>query len=773
MSLLLSAHQWNKIESLTSEEGLSDGSVYAILRDHTGFVWLATTVGVDRYDGTHIVNIPFGEGSDVSEGNPVTALRENADGTLSVLTATSTWKLDCRQLTLQRLQENDLRVPSLKESPLGIADNETWRTEKGQFRFSNSIVDLIDETGVLWRCYKFFGVDYTRFSTHVFHAYNLPGGYSSEGIQVRSFLRDGSRMLLGTREGLVVVDGLDGSVRKIESKELGSPVITQILRIGSHYYIATVGGGIRVLQASTLQPVTTLLNGVAVYQLHNDGRYLWACTSVGLGKVPLLVSPSPWEGRGGVVGKAEGRLFTTDNSQLPDNEVICMYFDEQGNGLISTLNGICRYSAAKDALSVRDIPDGLRSLGFLRSITKCSGETLLLVPNQGSPAVYDLATGKVRAFFDNPRQADAKAVLANRSFLQILPVTPAASGKSQPQRFILVMADGLAVLDGEHLRLFGHLDGLDNHEMQARSAVIDGQGHFWAATNGGLVCADLKDMFRGNYPHIPVLLQDIQTDHWFSDVEVNGVMMDSVLTLSRHDNAFTLSFSPLVMTNTKDLKFRYRLEGHDHAWQLAGHDRRIAYRDLPPGTYTLRIEAIGRPEIGLQLRVSVPLTNTAIMLIITFLLLILLLAHVIYCRLNKKEYFWQRFIPKPEKYQKSRMDKAEGEQLSRRLTKLMEEEKPYLRPDLQMADLAQALGCSTHTLSQLFTQFINRNYYDFIAEYRIKEFMLRAADPAYSKYTITALSELCGFRSRNPFLVAFKKLTGMSPREWMKQKETL
>ena len=41
-------------------------------------------------------------------------------------------------------------------------------------------------------------------------------------------------------------------------------------------------------------------------------------------------------------------------------------------------------------------------------------------------------------------------------------------------------------------------------------------------------------------------------------------------------------------------------------------------------------------------------------------------------------------------------------------------------------------------------------------------------DPKYANYTITALSNQCGFRSRTPFRVAFKKFTGMTPKEWMK-----
>ena len=75
---------------------------------------------------------------------------------------------------------------------------------------------------------------------------------------------------------------------------------------------------------------------------------------------------------------------------------------------------------------------------------------------------------------------------------------------------------------------------------------------------------------------------------------------------------------------------------------------------------------------------------------------------------------------------------------------------------------------SSHTLSYLFNQYLNRNYYDYINDYRIAEFKRLVEKDEYAKYTLSALAELCGFSSRASFFRYFKKATNITPNEYIR-----
>ena len=173
------------------------------------------------------------------------------------------------------------------------------------------------------------------------------------------------------------------------------------------------------------------------------------------------------------------------------------------------------------------------------------------------------------------------------------------------------------------------------------------------------------------------------------------------------------------------------------------------------------------PEISTSVNVIVPYTYRSIAICLAIFVLTLIIGYLLYCNYTKTPYFWKQWEPKPERYQNSKVSPQRAAQLQKQLLAAMEKQKPYLNANLQMGDLAKMLGCSAHELSQVFSQYMQRSYYDFVAEYRINEFKRLAVQPQYAKYTITALSEQCGFKSRTPFLTSFKKFTGMTPSEFM------
>ena len=98
----------------------------------------------------------------------------------------------------------------------------------------------------------------------------------------------------------------------------------------------------------------------------------------------------------------------------------------------------------------------------------------------------------------------------------------------------------------------------------------------------------------------------------------------------------------------------------------------------------------------------------------------------------------------------------------------IEQNKVYADADLKMKDLADELRLSPSKLSQVFNLYLNENYYEFINRYRLNEFKRLIEAGEYKRFTITALSEQCGFKKSN-FFSTFRKVEGMTPAEYLKK----
>ncbi|AEE53589.1 AraC family transcriptional regulator [Haliscomenobacter hydrossis] len=104
-----------------------------------------------------------------------------------------------------------------------------------------------------------------------------------------------------------------------------------------------------------------------------------------------------------------------------------------------------------------------------------------------------------------------------------------------------------------------------------------------------------------------------------------------------------------------------------------------------------------------------------------------------------------------------------------RLIQLIENEKPYLDPELSLPKLAKMMNCSTHELSNLINRGFERNFYQLINAYRIEESKHLLLDEQLSHLNILAIGFEAGFNSKTTFNTTFKNLTGMSPLEYRKQ----
>lgn len=100
------------------------------------------------------------------------------------------------------------------------------------------------------------------------------------------------------------------------------------------------------------------------------------------------------------------------------------------------------------------------------------------------------------------------------------------------------------------------------------------------------------------------------------------------------------------------------------------------------------------------------------------------------------------------------------------VSQLMEAERMYLDHDLSLTSLARKLGFKNKELSQIINQGFGENFYHYVNRFRVQHFKAMMQDEAFRNMSIDGLSSECGFKSKSTFYAAFKKVEGMTPKQY-------
>lgn len=121
------------------------------------------------------------------------------------------------------------------------------------------------------------------------------------------------------------------------------------------------------------------------------------------------------------------------------------------------------------------------------------------------------------------------------------------------------------------------------------------------------------------------------------------------------------------------------------------------------------------------------------------------------------------------KYQTSSLKGVKSLELYERLRRLMTGENPYLDPQLNLPQLAEILDTNTKYLSQVVNYHYGNNLQQFVNVYRVAEAKRRLLEGQYNNLTYFAIGQLCGFKNKSTFYKVFKKLTDVTPHEYVLQ----
>jgi AraC-like DNA-binding protein len=129
-------------------------------------------------------------------------------------------------------------------------------------------------------------------------------------------------------------------------------------------------------------------------------------------------------------------------------------------------------------------------------------------------------------------------------------------------------------------------------------------------------------------------------------------------------------------------------------------------------------------------------------------------------------------IPFDEKEEKGKakaevFDSHTRQNLLDNILEFMQDKQPYLDNDITLDTLAKSIGLSSHHLSEVLNQQANKNFYQFVNEYRVNFICESISVKPDSK--ILDLAMAAGFSSKSTFNAVFKQMKGITPSQFRKE----
>lgn len=631
-----------------------------------------------------------------------------------------------------------------------------------------------DDRGVNWFGTVRHGLVYNPYSSGLFKPYACDG-LSTLGMNVRSFMVRGSQMVIGQQDGLWLVDGDRHVRRHFTADETGGHFVNNIVWWQGCYVIGQYEGGVRLLhpESATLtrQPWSDLLDDTTV------------------GDIAVAPDSSLWIGcaDGLFIVRRDGtvRQLTEQNSRIIGSIIIDITFDGEGNAWLTGAKGLCIYSHVSHDVIDANFPKGFfHREAYMRGLLGHDGTIYM----RNGPSLY-YTTNRMEHYGEVP-----------------MPVT-------LTDRWCRAMADDMAGwlwiasergllgfdYEGRGLIQLGEGEGLLG--SQINELRMDGSERLWVATSQGLFTTTRQDLTAWlKQPRSTVTLYHVRVgSDLLSAAGMSDVSEQHHIRLTWNLTSQALQAEPLLLDYARQQGrfYEYSVDGGE--WVLTDGSQPVDVRHLLLGTHRLAVRMAGVEGTTTTYQLSVVPSSAAY----AELVLLLLAAALLWWWWRYRK-FTKRVISEHhqtedaliaesqllrekgealaaaldhdgepetgrEKYQRMKMSDKECSDIVKQMRRFLETEHAYRNPELKRTDIAEAIGVSAVKLSQVFTLYLKESYYDFINRYRLDEFKRLVEAGECQKYTVTAISERCGFK-KSSFFTTFRKVEGMTPTEYLSRK---
>lgn len=150
--------------------------------------------------------------------------------------------------------------------------------------------------------------------------------------------------------------------------------------------------------------------------------------------------------------------------------------------------------------------------------------------------------------------------------------------------------------------IFSQEDGIKNMECNGgfqSPGIITRSGYLWFSTVRGAVVTKSRPLELAN-----------QTTLNIEKIIIDGVPQNfgDSISIRYNTGSIEIHYSLPSFNNPKKLRFKYLMEGLNHPWISAGSRRVAYYNNLPPGSYTFKVQVddFNKESIGKEFLIIVP-----------------------------------------------------------------------------------------------------------------------------------------------------------------------
>jgi len=482
------------------ETGLSQSTVYTIIQDRTGFIWIGTKSGLNRFDGTmfkvyHASHDAHSIGSDI-----ITALYEDANGSIWVGTDAGVWIYD-------PINDAFTRFAAKTQGGVGVVNTINVITGMGDIIYISS---------------QGQGVFAYNMKTHRLVNHRLTGKPNVEGLSIAS---DGRLWLGFFGGGLYYADANFRNVRPFTLADGTAPLEHDIVSTIVEYapgklFVGSANHGLSEIdtQHNTLSTVVADFNGNGIFvrKLVRKGDEIWAATEMGLYVYDVKTHAM------------QHFMYNPANPfSLSDNPLYCLYQDREGGMWIGSYFGGVNYLPDTSQLFERYVPQDASGQALpgrrVSEMVQDKNGNIWVATEDAGLACMNPATGSFERVVGSERFPNVHGLMADGDYLWVgtfsyglkivdirtrrVVKSYVAGHKSGDLRDnsifgICKSADGIIYLatirglcryDAQH-DSFVYIREVPN--ILVNQVKVDGAGNIWAATQTDGVYAYIKHRRR-------------------------------------------------------------------------------------------------------------------------------------------------------------------------------------------------------------------------------------------------------------------------------------